>query len=371
MLPERAYWLAWAKIPNIGAILLKRIQQHFGSLAVAWQADATEFMAIEGFGAKLMVKIAQTRPKIQPEQLLKQYEAIDYWTPGDDNYPNLLKEIPSMPITLFYRGQIPAENRGSKPAIGIVGTRYPTTYGKRWTKKISAALAQKGFTIVSGMAAGIDTQAHQGCLEVGGKTIAVLGTGIDVVYPRSNKNLYQQIIQTGGLILSEYAPGTPPSRNNFPARNRIIAGLCRAILVMEAPQRSGALITARFANEFGRDVYVLPGSLDNQQAQGCLGLLNQGAQVILSQEHLLDMLGEIPQLDIPISQQSSQVLQKDLPALSTELKQVYSLISPEPIPYDLIIARSNLNPTTIAAHLLQLELMELITQLPGMRYQKL
>lgn len=362
---EQAYWLAWSQISGIGAVSLKKIYQHFGSLQEAWTAPAIAFAEIDGLSNKFFTAMESGRLKFQPKELIAQHREQNpqFWTPADTIYPRLLVEIPSPPPLLYYLGQVePAENQGIKPLIGIVGTRNPTEYGKRWTKKITQALVNHGFGIVSGMAAGIDTIAHQSCLEANGRTIAVLGTGVDVVYPHSNRSLYQQL-QAQGLIVSEYSAQTQPDRNHFPARNRIIAGLCRAVLIMEAPERSGALITARFANDFCRDVYVLPGSLDNSQSLGCLAILNSGAHVILGIEQLLEMLGTMPCLDhIPSTP-------KALPKLEPELERIYRLINYQSISLDSLVEQTRLSTSEVLAALSQLEIMDLISQLPGMRYQ--
>jgi DNA processing protein len=305
--------------------------------------------------------------------LLEQHSAKNpyFWTPADADYPRLLLEIPSPPPVLYYRGQVhPQENQGIKPLVGIVGTREPTEYGKRWTRKISTALARHGFTVVSGMAAGIDTEAHLGCLEAGGRTIAVLGTGVDMIYPPRNRNLYEQI-QPQGLLVSEYPAGTQPNRVHFPQRNRIIAGLCRAILVMEAPTKSGALITAHQANDFCRDVYVLPGRLDDEQSKGCLGLLSRGAHIILNEGHLLEMLGAIPELD-PVVQLPlfTQEQPSSVPQLEPELSKVLQALPSEPTPFDVIVQQVGLEAGLVSSALLQLELMGLVSQLPGMQYRR-
>ena len=367
MQEERAYWLAWSQISGVGPVLLKRIQKYYGNLGEAWKTPAENLAAIEGFGTKLIAKVKQAKKSIAPAQLLTEYSKKNpyFWTPADSEYPRLLLEIPSPPPVLHYRGAVKnEENRGIAPLIGIVGTRKPTEYGCRWTKKITKILTQHGFGIVSGLAAGIDAVSHRACLEANGRTIAVLGTGTDVVYPYSNRKLYEQI-NNCGLILSEYPAATKPDRGNFPARNRIIAGLCRAILVMEAPTKSGALITARFANDFGRDVYVLPGSLDNQQSLGCLQLLNRGANLIASPTDLLTMLDTIPQLE-PISSSPTA----EIPDLQPELAEVLRVITSSSIPLDLIVQETQLHSTTVAERLLQLELLGLVSQLPGMRYQR-
>jgi DNA processing protein len=370
---ERIYWLAWSQIRGVGPVLIKRIQQHFGSLAQAWRNPINDLWKIDGIGGKLGNIIQQERGQIVPEQLFLEHSQKNphFWTPADFQYPRLLLEIPSPPAVLYYQGQVEAkENEGVTPLIGIVGTREPTEHGRRWTQQISATLAKHGFTVVSGLATGIDSYAHRGCLDGRGRTIAVLGTGVDVVYPAHNRQLYEEI-QTRGLLLSEYPAGTTAARRNFPARNRIIAGLCRAILVMEAPEKSGALITARYANEFGRDVYSLPNSPDNVKARGCLRLIHKGAEVIITEHELLSMLGAIPELDRP--QQLSMFEQPATPVtpkLEPPLATVFAAIASSPTSFDAIVQQSGLSGPEVSGILLQLELDGLVSQLPGMHYQK-
>jgi DNA processing protein len=362
---ERAYWLAWSRMSGIGPILLKRIWQHFGTLTEAWRAPLSAFYDVEGIGQKLLTTIQAERSRLDPNRLYAETIEKDFkfWTPIDCEYPRLLLEIPSPPPILYYRGEVDlAENFGEKAMVGIVGTRNITDYGRRWTRKLSRTLAQHGFTVVSGMAAGVDTEAHCSCLDGGGRTIAVLGTGIDVVYPRSNLKLCDRI-QTQGLIISDYPPGTQPQAQNFPPRNRIIAGLSRAVLIIEAATRSGALITARYANEFNRDVYALPGSLDNPQSLGCLALVNRGAQLILGETHLLEMLGEIPQLD-------KVTTTPPKPELPPHLASVWDAIATEPTSLDAIVQATGLATGDVLGAILQLEMQDLVTSLPGMRYQK-
>ncbi|ABA23397.1 SMF protein [Trichormus variabilis ATCC 29413] len=368
---ERAYWLAWAQISGVGPVLLRRLQQHFGTLAAAWNATQAQLGEVEGFGLQTLEKVVKQRSRLYPEQLLIQHEQENphFWTPADTNYPRLLLETPSPPPMLYYQGEVDLqENWGNKPLVGIVGTRQPSEYGIRWTRQISTALAKNGFTVVSGMAEGIDTVSHNATIKAGGRTIAVLGTGVDVVYPHKNRDLYKQIL-TNGLVVSEYPAKTPPDRTHFPRRNRIIAGLSRAILVMEAPIKSGALITATYANDFGRDVYALPGRVDDHPSQGCLKLLSQGASLIIREiDELLKMLGAIPQLDVV--DKSSVPEQLSLPTLSPELQRVLDTISFDALPFDLIIQQTGMNAGSVSSALLQLELMGIVSQLPGMRYQK-
>lgn len=368
ILGERAFWLAWSQVPGVGAVLLQRLEEHFGTLGAAWSASKTELGQVEGFGYHTLAKVETARKQMHPAELLSQHllKNPTFWTPSDADYPRLLREIPSPPPVLYYRGEVDLqENLGTKGLVGIVGTRKPSEYGIRWTRKISTALAQHGFTIVSGLADGIDTESHTACLKAGGRTLAVLGTGVDVIYPQKNRELYKQILPQG-LVLSEYRAKTPPDRSHFPARNRIIAGLSRAVLVMEAPTRSGALITARYANEFGRDVYALPGRLDDISFQGCLKLLSQGASTIVTEiDELLQMLGAIPQLDLCAP--PSPVLPLSLPP---DLQPVMNTLLIESLPFDLIVQQSGLTTAATSSALLQLELMGLVTQLPGMRYRR-
>lgn len=377
---ERAYWVAWSTIPGIGPILLKRLQKHFGSLVGAWQATATELLEVEGFGLLTVDTAIAKRRRIEPADFLQQHERQNpsFWTPADADYPRLLLEIPDSPAVLYYRGEVNwDELTGYAPMVAIVGTRSPSEYGRRWTRRITERLTQTGFTIVSGLAEGIDTEAHRSCLGQQGRTIAVLGCGADVVYPWSNRGLYQQIVQSG-LILSEHPAGTKPDRMFFPRRNRIIAGLCRATLLMEAGEKSGGLITAHFANDYGRDVYVLPGSLDNSKAIGCLKLVNKGAHLIVDEQELVEMLGTVPSLDrLPPRITSSEVPPQVPQDLPSEMNQVLQAITDlaakaesQSVAFDRIAATTGLPAAEISVALINLEMQDLIIALPGMQYQR-
>ncbi|WP_293337885.1 DNA-processing protein DprA [Microcoleus sp. CAWBG58] len=382
MLEERAYWLAWSQINGIGPILLQRLHQHFKTLAEAWMAKPVDLMRVEGFGKQVIDTAVQERSKLNPEEFIEKHLIHNpcFWTPADKDYPSLLLEIPSAPPVLYYRGLVDRkENQGITPTVAIVGTRSPSEYGRRWTRKISVALAKNGFTVVSGFAAGIDTEAHTSCLEAGGRTLAVFGTGVDIVYPKPNERLCDRLLQQG-LAISEYPAGTQPNKTNFPRRNRIIAGLSRATIVIEAPQKSGALITAYQANEFCRDVYVLTGRLDDERSFGCLELLSKGAHPILpnsdrllSEDRLLEMLGAMPKLDS--AQQLSlfptnPAPEKQEPLLDAELAVVLKALGSGPSSLDTIVEAAGLEAGTVSGILLQLELLGLVSQLPGMRYQR-
>lgn len=381
MSQERIYWLAWSKVNGVGPILVDRLYQQFGSLEAAWHAPDEKILQIYGVGALSGAEILAARAKIDPVKLLARQTIDDpnWWARSDTDYPRLLAEIPSAPGVLYYRGQVATIQQPGDLTIGIVGTREPSKYGIKWAREISTCLAKNGFTIVSGMALGVDTEAHKACLEAGGKTIAVIGTGVDVVYPPSNHQLAADI-QQHGLIVSEYSAGTQPNRPHFPARNRIIAGLSRVTIVIEAPVKSGALITAYQANDFNRDVYILPGAIDNPNALGCLGLLSRGAQPILGLKHLLELLSSIPQLDsrqlqLPLMPQldlAPAIPKVNAPAieLAPDLHQIWLLVGDDPIDFDDLVSKAQLPVATVSSRLLQLELLGSIEQLPGMRYQR-
>lgn len=368
---EQAYWLAWSQVSGVGPSRIMRMFQHFGSLKTAWEASFTELCEVDGLGELTSAAFQTSRAAIDPIALFAQHAQKNgqFWTPADANYPRLLLEIPDPPPLLYYRGEVDwQENQGLRPAIALVGTRSPTNYGKRWTERLTEVLVKAGFTIVSGLAQGIDTVAHQTCLEFGGRTIGVMGTGVNRIYPLSNRDLARRIL-TSGLVLSEYPADTPPDRNHFPNRNRIIAGLCRATLVLEAGEKSGALITARMANDYGRDVYALPGSLDYPESAGCLNLINRGAQIILGENHLLDLLGQLPQMDEPVAQ-LSLLPPEPPPELPPELQQVFQVVPREASSLDWLVETTGMATANVLSALVQLEIMGLVTQMPGMRYQR-
>jgi DNA processing protein len=368
MVFHRAPWLAWPQIPGIGPILLKRIYDHFGCLTLAWEATEKELLAVEGLGERLAQNILSHRPTIDLEECLAATcdRNPQFITPADPEYPASLWSIPDPPGVLYYQGNL---SYLDNPCIAIVGTRHSTDYGKRWTRRLSAKLAQEGFVIVSGLAAGIDAEAHQTCLELKAPTIAVLGTGIDIPYPHKNKSIHQQIAQSH-LLLSEYPAGTGPDRAHFPRRNRIVAGLAQATLVTEAGEGSGALITAHLAQKFGRSLHVLAGSLDNPNAKGCLQLIHEGAQIILGETELLTTLPKPEKSNVTATVvaptiQTSLFTNVDL---RPELDRLLKTLSAEPLNLDRILELTNLPIATVSSGLIELELLGLISQTPGMSY---
>ncbi len=371
---ERSYWLAWREVAGIGPVLLHRIRQIFGDLGLAWDADVVALQAVDGIGSQRAQKIVIERRSLNPDLILEQYQQYNphFWTPTDLGYPALLKEIPDAPIVLHYRGNPELlDALKNHPGIGIVGTRKPGKYGITWTERYSKVLSEHDFTILSGLAEGIDAIAHEACLNANGKTIAVLGNGVDQVYPLCNRKLYDRIAEKG-LLLSEYPAGTRPDRNHFPARNRIVAGLSRAVLVMEAGMQSGSLITAGQANEYGREVYALAGNLDSDQMQGCIHLISQGAQILPRPETFLEMMEIMPKTIAPTI--DSNQLETQLTSLRSSLEPSLFIIVETIMklgnnaPIDLVIETTKLSTSEVSSGLLQLELLDVVTQGPGMRY---
>lgn len=291
------YWIGFQLIPNIGPVRTRQLVEHFGSPQAAWRAGQSALRAT-GLGTELVAGIVHGRKTIDLNRELDKLvtNGVEAITADDPDYPRLLKHIPSPPTVIYMKGSYePLDDL----AIGIVGTRRATTYGADVTREIAADLAGAGVTIVSGLARGIDTYAHTAALDAGGRTIAVCGCGLDTVYPPQNRKLAARIIEQGALI-SEYPIGVPPDGPHFPARNRIISGLSRGVLVVEAPKRSGALITTSFALDQGREVYAVPGSAMSRVSEGCHELIRSGATLVTCAEHILE------ELNVPASQSAVQ-----------------------------------------------------------------
>lgn len=285
---ERLFYLAFSLIDGIGPVRFKLLLEYFGSAKKAWKAQKSEFEKI-GLNQKIIDQILIKRKVFDPQAYLLDLakKEISFIIITDSDYPRLLKEISDPPFVLFIKGKILKEDELS---IGVVGTRYPTVYGREVTERIASDLAISGVTIVSGMARGVDSVAHRSALEVGGRTIAVLGCGIDIIYPPENKQLYFDIGQNGAVI-SEFPPGMLVTRGLFPARNRIISGLSRGIIVTEGAKDSGSLITARDAAKQGRDVFAVPGAITNPLSAAPLSLMKDGAKIITCAKDVLDELG--------------------------------------------------------------------------------
>jgi DNA processing protein len=284
---ETAFWLAISRVPYIGPARIERLLQAFGSLSVAWLAPREDLRAV--LEPRSLSELLAARSRIDPAKELESLarSGVGVVHPAHPSYPRLLAEISGRPSILYVRGKLtPADDT----AVALVGTRKATPYGRHAAERIAAELAQAGVTVVSGLARGVDAAAHRAALEAGGRTIAVLGSGPDVIYPAEHRQLAEQIL-VSGAILSEFPLGTKPDAQNFPARNRIVSGMTLGTLVVEAPLRSGALITASFAADQGREVFVIPGSIFAQTAEGTNALLRDGARLVRDGADILEDLG--------------------------------------------------------------------------------
>lgn len=359
-LTELKYWLVLSKLPGIGPGTIIKALEHYGSAATAVKKSGKKFLK-ELYGRKhLPYDIDLSRLETEAEKDMEKTirSGASIITLRDDIYPKNLAEIHSAPPILYVKGRLSADDAFS---VAIVGSRSASQYGMRVCKRISRDLAREGVTIISGLARGIDTEAHKGALDVKGRTIAVLGSGIDVTYPPENEELLEQIAENGAVI-TEFPPGTRPFPENFPRRNRIISGLALGVLVVEASMRSGALITAKHALDQGRDVYALPGMIESERSSGTHFLIKQGAKLVERAGDILEeiMPCRIPPKDILANTEGSPPLQ-----LPPEEARILKLLEPSPLHIDAIARQAGMEPSVVAAILLQLELKNLAVQMPG------
>lgn len=282
------YWIWLSRIEGLGPIKIKQLLELYRTPEKIWKLNKDELMKVKGIGEKIADQILNLEYRKNLEQYIeymKKYN-IGIVTILDSDYPKMLKHIYDAPVVLYYKGN--KELLNNENTIAMIGSRQCTDYGKKVSVRLAYELVKKGICIVSGMAKGIDSYSHIGCIKAGGKTIAVLGSGVDYIYPKENVRLYNAILQTGGLIISEYVIGTKPNKLNFPARNRIISGLSKGVVVIEAKKKSGTLNTVDFALEQGKDVFVVPGNITSLNSEGTNELIKQGAKCITSVEDILN-----------------------------------------------------------------------------------
>ncbi len=351
---------ALAGVPGIGAQRMRALLKKYTSAQVVFSSPAEDLMnsgVIRGELARTILQSSVTEEHQEKARRIKAKEItvlhfLNY------NYPGRLKEIPDPPVLLYLAGDITGDD---EQAIAIVGTRASSGYGHRVTRELTGELVRNGFTIVSGLARGIDTQAHQSALKAGGRTIAVLGSGIDKIYPQENTGLAREIAQRGG-VCTEYYLGTPPDAGNFPERNRIISGLSLGTLVIEAGHKSGALLTAFTALEQNREVFAVPGPVDSRRSIGANRLIKHGAKLVQTVDDVLDELSG--QLQFMHHQTRPE---KD-PDLTAEEREIYELLSEEPIHVDDLAGRIGEPIPDILSRLLNMELRSIVTQLPGKQF---
>jgi DNA processing protein len=350
-------WLQLSLTYGVGPATFLKLIQHFGTVEAVYEQNINVLSSIVSKGIAAAILKAETLEQAQSLINWQQQDTIrrHIITLNDDCYPETLAEIDQPPVILFAEGNIDLLSRNK---IAIVGTRHPTNYGIENARNFAETLANNGLTVVSGLAAGIDRFAHEGALKSQSSTIAVIGTGLDIVYPASNRAIFQQI-REHGLIISEFPLGTPPINNNFPRRNRIIVGLSQACLVVESAIDGGSMISANFALETGRDVIAIPGSIHNPMARGCHKLIKQGAKLCETANDVLDELKLIINNNIS---NSSNHDTDDVVLLAMGF---------EPILLDHLCVKLNLDFSVLCGKLLELELDEKIINCGGGRYQRL
>lgn len=356
--PDLKYWLGFNKTKGIGPAKVRALIDHFGSLADAWNANELQLQRI-GIDRRSVQSILSARDELDLDHEMGRIESagIELLVWDSPSYPRYLKEIPGPPPVLYVRGDL---NEIDQWAVAVVGTRRFTTYGRQIAQELVSGLVRSEVTIVSGLARGIDAIAHKTALEMGGRTIAVLGSGLDNIYPPENRDLAAQIVEGNGAIVSEYALGVKPEAKNFPPRNRVISGLSLGVVVVEAGERSGASITAGFALEQGRDVFAVPGNINSPASAGTNRLIQQGAKLVRS---VNDILEELNLTMIP-EQTAVQLVMPE----SAEEAMIISHLSHQPIHIDELTQLAELSSAEISSTLTLMELKGMVQQVGGMNY---
>lgn len=359
---DRLAWLALKSVPGVGTRLFKRLIDCYGGPATVLSASVPDLCEVSGVTPQLAARIAGYQAPDWVRAELETAEAKGYriLCLSDPDYPQLLARIPDPPPLLFVRGQL---DRSVK-TIAVVGSRTPTRYGLITTRALCRELAGVGIIVVSGMARGVDTAAHLGALEGKGRTVAVLGSGLERIYPGENRELADRIAQNGAVV-SEFFLNASPEPQNFPIRNRIISGLTLGTVVVEAAQKSGSLITARLAGEQNREVFAVPGNIHSFKSTGTHGLLKQGAKLVETAQDIVEELSHI--LRVQMSDQSvrHQEMQDRLPPLSPSEKTVFDALGPYPVHIDELVRKLAMDPGKLSSILLQLELKGIAQQTPG------
>ena len=355
-------WFFLKSVPGVGNLLGKRLIDLFKTPQNIFQASAEKLLQVDGVTKRHVAAIKNHKlpRKVKAELDLlarKEYRII---TLADPDYPRLLREIPDPPPFLYVSGRLD----GSALKIAVVGSRNATGYGLTTTKNLCAGLASLGITIVSGMARGIDTAAHEGAMAGGGKTIAVLGSGLERIYPAENAKLFHRISENGAVV-SEFSLLTEPEGHNFPLRNRIISGMSLGTVVVEATKKSGSLITARLAAEQNREVFAVPGSIQSFKSTGTHTLIKQGAKLVEHAQDIVEELAPFLENSIRPGNTSPDTADENLASLSVDECQVYKALEPYPIHIDKLVRKISMEPGKLSSILLKLELNGMIQQLPG------
>lgn len=360
-------WLTLHLAPGLGAATCRRLVEQLGSPRAVLEAGQRQLASLSGIRPAALAALTGGDRDQRDDQTDRELEAagrlgIKIVTLDNPVYPERLRHIHSPPLVLYVKGLLDTLNT---PGIAIVGSRAASSYGRRVAAKMSHGLAGLGFTVISGLALGIDSEAHQAAMEADGRTIAVLGCGLDVLYPSANRRLFERI-PTAGALVSEYPLGTKPDSFRFPARNRIISGLALGVLIVEASQRSGSLITAQHALEQGREVFAVPGQVDSVKSAGAHTLVQQGAKLVQSVADIVEELS--PTGPYPAGDREKSAT--PLPQMSAAETELLAFLEVYPRPIDEIVRASGLAPQKVSELLLMLELKDVVEAQPGQCYRR-
>lgn len=358
---ELKYWLGFNRVNGIGPAKVQALMAYYGSLERAWHAPEGQLRDL-GLDSRSIENLVEARKSLDLDAYLERIDraGVKALTWADPGYPANLREIPAPPPLIYVRGELLPADRW---AVAVVGTRRISAYGRQVARELVAGLAHNGITVVSGLARGIDAVAHTTAMEHGGRTIGVMGSGLDHVYPPEHRDLYHQIASGHGAVVSEFPLGTEPESKNFPVRNRLISGLSLGVLVVEASEKSGALITARFGLEQDRDVFAVPGNINSPGSQGTNRLIQQGAKLVMRVEDILE------ELNLAMVAEHVEVA-----AVAPETHEEASLLarlSSQPTHVDELSRQTGLSSSTVSSTLTLMELKGMVMQVGGMNYVKL
>lgn len=352
---EKIYWLGFSLFSGIGPIRFRTLLAHFGSAEAAWHADATDFKK-GGLGPKLTEQFLDFRKKNELEEYLEKLDKahVSFITAAEERYPKRLLAIKNPPLVLYIKGHVVFNTPESDLAIAVVGTRKITDYGTQITEMLTTELSLAGCVIVSGLALGVDAVAHASAVAAGGKTIAVLGCGVDCCTPRENELIYQDILSHGGAIVSEYPLSQQATIGSFPSRNRIIAGLSAGVLVTEGAEDSGSLITANKAIEMNRKVFAVPGPITSSVSKGPITLISKGAKIVTTAQDILDELNL-----------QNKVKRRQITGDTKEEQTVIDLLGDQNLHFDDLVKRTGLDSSHVGTLLSLMEMKGIVQSFPG------
>jgi DNA processing protein len=370
---DREAYIILNIISGIGPARVKSLCEHFGSVSGILQASPVELKSVQGIGITLAEAISSWKTDLdhESEMQLAERAGVQIITLADDEYPSILKEVHDAPLCLYVRGQMPSDNDFM---LGVVGSRRITNYGRSMSEHLSRAAVYAGWTVVSGLAYGTDAVAHRTVVDAGGRTIAVLGGGLARIFPQDHIPLAKSIIDGGGAVISEFPMEFAPNRRSFPMRNRIISGLSKGVVVIEAGTTSGALITAKFALDQGRLIFAVPGQADNPQARGCNSLIKQGAKLTETFDDIMEEFEFLPEFSrqknykVVADQAVTDEVEEHGLKLTEDEGRIIGLLKNGDASADSLVAETGMGAGKLLSLLMKMEMKKLISQLPGKRF---